>query len=163
MFSPSSDDLFNLRRFADQQRNHYSGALAEIRAGRKTGHWIWYIFPTPPFIVGGTERGSPTNRAYAIRSDEEAMAYLSFEEGGVNLRSNLLEASSAVREQLRSGQSALALMGMADEPKLQSCMEFFSRIARQRQDAELLEVCHDVLQLMGSESNGLCCGFCTEM
>ncbi|CAK9014043.1 Hypothetical protein SCF082_LOCUS12180 [Durusdinium trenchii] len=86
-----SDDPYNIRRFADQQRMSYEKALNEIRSGQKKGHWIWFIFPTSPHIVNGVESGSPKNQFYAIRSEEEAIAFLCFHEDGVNLRENYMD------------------------------------------------------------------------
>ncbi|CAE7742959.1 unnamed protein product [Symbiodinium microadriaticum] len=154
-----SDDPFNIRRFADQQRKHYSTALQEVRDGQKRSHWMWYVFPTPPYVQNGAECGSPTNKFYAIRSDEEAAAYLSFEEDGICLRKNYMEMVQAVLQQLRLGTSVLDLMGEADEPKFRKSLQFFSRVAKQSKDRELQEVCDDALLLMGNK--GFLCGSCS--
>ena len=61
-------DPFDLQRFVDKQvPAAFSAALAEIKAGRKQTHWSWWLFPTAPFVVDGKERGSATNRAFALR------------------------------------------------------------------------------------------------
>ncbi|CAE7035999.1 unnamed protein product [Symbiodinium natans] len=153
-----SDDPFNLRRFADQQRKYFDTALQELRDGQKKSHWMWYIFPTPPFVQNGAECGSPTNKFYAIRTDEEAAAYLSFDEDGVCLRKNYMEMVQAVLQQLRMGTAALDLMGEADEPKLRRSLQFFGRVAKQNKDRELQEACDEALLLMGN--NGFYCGSC---
>ena len=62
---------FGLSRFVDAQDRVYPQALAELRQGRKEGHWMWFIFPQ----VAGLGF-SETARYYAIRSREEAAAYL---------------------------------------------------------------------------------------
>ena len=66
-----ASDPFELSRFVDAQDRVYPQALAELRRGRKGGHWMWFIFPQ----VAGLGF-SETARYYAIRSREEASAYL---------------------------------------------------------------------------------------
>src|SRR3954452_516339 len=61
----------DLDRFVDAQAGVYGGVLEELRRGRKTGHWIWFVFPQ----IAGLGR-SPMSRMYAITSVEEARAYL---------------------------------------------------------------------------------------
>eukprot|EP00292_Cryptomonas_paramecium_P025792 CAMPEP_0113724624 /NCGR_PEP_ID=MMETSP0038_2-20120614/39202_1 /TAXON_ID=2898 /ORGANISM="Cryptomonas paramecium" /LENGTH=71 /DNA_ID=CAMNT_0000654585 /DNA_START=101 /DNA_END=313 /DNA_ORIENTATION=+ /assembly_acc=CAM_ASM_000170 len=70
---------------------------------------MWYVIPTPPFVVNGEERGSWTNQEYALRDlpphrlqgFRAARAYLAFpESGGVSLRRNYLEMMLAIAEQL---------------------------------------------------------------
>lgn len=65
------DDPFDLDRFVQAQAADYATALAELKAGRKRSHWIWYIFPQ----IAGLGR-SPTAQHYALRSVAEAQAYL---------------------------------------------------------------------------------------
>ena len=67
----SSEDAFNLNRFLSAQEGHYSGAIRELRSGRKIGHWMWYIFPQYQGL-GHSE----TSQFYAIGSLDEASAYL---------------------------------------------------------------------------------------
>ena len=63
------DDPYDLRqRFIQQHREDFSTALAEIKQGRKQTCWSWYIFPTPPWIVGGQEMGSWTNQRVSVNS-----------------------------------------------------------------------------------------------
>ena len=66
-----SNDPYNLYRFLAAQQSTYATALAELRQGRKTSHWMWFIFPQ----VAGLGR-SPTAQHYAIASLDEARAYL---------------------------------------------------------------------------------------
>ena len=63
----------DLERFVNAQdaRGTYTAALAELRAGRKTSHWMWFVFPQ----IAGLGM-SETSRRYAISSLEEARAYL---------------------------------------------------------------------------------------
>ena len=61
----------DLDRFVDAQEGIYEQALAELRAGRKRSHWMWFVFPQ----IAGLGR-SPTAQRYAISGLEEAQAYL---------------------------------------------------------------------------------------
>jgi len=119
-----------LRRYTVLQKSVHPRAVREIRNGRKESCWMWFVLPTPPFVVGGVERGSARNRAYALRSDAEARAYLQFEADGVSLRRNYVEMMCAVREQLSAGRKPLTLFGHIDEPKLRSSARLFERITR---------------------------------
>lgn len=72
---------------------------------------MWFTIPTPPHIVNGVERGSSVNRKFALRSDEEARAFLKFEtDDGVNLRENYMAIMTAVLEQLQAGRSPTSLL-----------------------------------------------------
>jgi uncharacterized protein (DUF1810 family) len=157
------DDPYDLRsRYVVKQRQLYSRALSEIRAGSKTSCWMWYVIPTPPFVVGGVERGSGTNRAFALRDkppkDHEgfqaARAYLDFpEEGGVSLRGNLVEILDAILEQLEGGRCPVQLMGSLDEPKLRSAAKLFECVSRPAcgggdADVEVNTVCRRLLMLL---------------
>ena len=64
-------DPYHLDRFLKAQEDSYDTALDELRAGRKRSHWIWFIFPQ----IAGLGH-SPTSQYYAIKSLEEAIAYL---------------------------------------------------------------------------------------
>lgn len=64
-------DPYDLDRFLKAQEETYDTALDELRAGRKQSHWIWFVFPQ----IAGLGR-SPTAQHYAIKSLEEAKAYL---------------------------------------------------------------------------------------
>ena len=64
-------DAYNLDRFLKAQEDTYDTALDELRAGRKRSHWIWFIFPQ----IAGLGM-SPTSQFYAIKSLDEAAAYL---------------------------------------------------------------------------------------
>ena len=69
----NTDDAYDLQRFvaAQDAGNTYARATAELRAGRKAGHWMWFVFPQ----IAGLGY-SPTARTYAISSLAEARAYL---------------------------------------------------------------------------------------
>merc|ERR1712232_554687 len=127
------------------------GALREIRAGKKASCWMWYMVPTPLFIVDGEVKGSRTNQRYALKNDAEAQAFLAFEADGVNLRNNYLAIMQAVVEHLKAGKSARALFGHLDDPKLRSSARLFERISRDGKDEELHVVMLEVLELLGEQ------------
>jgi uncharacterized protein (DUF1810 family) len=109
---------FDLERFVTAQEGVYHGALRELRGGRKTGHWIWFIFPQ---LVGLGR--SETSRFYGIASVEEARAYLAHP----ILGPRLLESVSAVLA--TSGASAGQIFGSLDAMKVRSSLTLFQRAA----------------------------------
>src|SRR4051812_39061972 len=108
MTGPGSDP-YDLRRFVDAQTHDYARALAELRAGRKQSHWMWYVFPQ----YAGLGR-SPTAQRYAIRSVAEAEAYLRHPVLGPRL----IESAEAVLA--IEGRSAHDILGSPDDLKLRS-------------------------------------------
>ena len=112
-----------LDRFVSAQAaGEYETALAEMKAGRKRSHWIWYIFPQ----LAGLGMSS-MSQAYAIRDREEAIAYLKHP----LLSERLLEISTVAARQLREGAPLVSLMGSAiDASKLVSSMTLFAEVAR---------------------------------
>ena len=104
-----------LDRFLDAQRGDYATALAEVRRGRKTSHWMWYIFPQ----IAGLGQSS-TARYYSIRDLEEAREYYAHPVLGQRLR----EISGALLE-LR-GSDPVAVFGGIDSMKLKSSMTLFA-------------------------------------
>src|SRR3954463_12924602 len=83
----STEDAYELQRFVDAQRGTYEAALAELRAGRKQSHWMWFIFPQ----ISGLGF-SPMAQRYAISAITEAEAYLQHPVLGARL----LECTRAV-------------------------------------------------------------------
>jgi uncharacterized protein (DUF1810 family) len=110
----------DLRRFLDAQdrAGTYARALAELRAGHKTSHWMWFVFPQ----IAGLGR-SPMARTYAIASLDEAKAYLDHPVLGPRL----LECTDALLA--LDGDSAAAVLGEIDAIKLRSSMTLFARAA----------------------------------
>ena len=104
-----------LDRFLDAQRSDYAAALAEVRRGRKTSHWMWYIFPQ----IAGLGQSS-TARYYSIRDLEEAREYYAHPVLGQRLR----EISGALLA-LR-GSDPVAVFGGIDSMKLKSSMTLFA-------------------------------------
>ena len=107
-----------LDRFLDAQRGDYATALAEVRRGRKTSHWMWYIFPQ----IAGLGQSS-TARYYSIRDLEEAREYYAHPVLGQRLR----EISGALLA-LR-GSDPVAVFGGIDSMKLKSSMTLFALAA----------------------------------
>lgn len=142
-------DPFNIECFAEAQKENgtFHRALGEIQSGRKSSCWMWFVIPSPPYVKNNIERGSSMNRKYAIRSDEEALAFLKYESEGVDLRQNYFSILSAVLEHLKTGKAARSVIGGFDEPKLQSSVAFFERITRDS-DPELNEVLVQMARLM---------------
>ena len=111
-------DQFGLQRFVDAQARNYAEALAELRRGRKTSHWMWYVFPQ----VAGLG-SSAMARTYAICSLAEARAYLAHPVLGPRLR-EVVAAVLAVQ-----GRTAHEIFGGPDDLKLRSSLTLFARAA----------------------------------
>jgi uncharacterized protein (DUF1810 family) len=110
------EDPYRLQRFLDAQAPVYSAVCAELRAGRKRSHWMWFIFPQ---IAGlGV---SQTARLYAISSLDEAAAYLAHPVLGSRLR----ECSQLVAA--IAGRSIEDIFGHPDDLKFRSSMTLFAR------------------------------------
>lgn len=107
-----------LDRFVEAQAGVWAQALAELKAGRKTSHWMWFVFPQ----IAGLGR-SETARFYAISDVAEARAYLAHPLLGARLR----EAAAALLA--HRGRSAEAMLGGIDAVKLRSSMTLFEAVA----------------------------------
>lgn len=114
------DDPFDLSRFvsAQEESGVYECALAEIKGGQKRTHWMWFLFPQ----IEGLGY-SPAARRYAIKSIEEAYAYLRHPVLGPRLREC---AEAAVQAAAAGGRSALQIFGSPDDLKLKSCATLFA-------------------------------------
>lgn len=110
----------DLQRFIDAQDHGgtYERALTELRAGRKTTHWMWFVFPQRAGL-GQSEM----SRRYGIASPEEARAYVEHPVLGPRL----VESAEALLAQ--HGISALEILGAIDALKLRSSMTLFSAAA----------------------------------
>lgn len=111
-------DPFNLARFVEAQEHEFARALAELRAGRKQAHWMWFIFPQLQGLGA-----SPMSKRYAITGVEEARAYLQHPILGPRLQ----ECASAVMA--IKGVSANAIFGSPDDLKLRSSATLFAQVA----------------------------------
>jgi uncharacterized protein (DUF1810 family) len=108
----------NLERFVSAQQAVYATALAELRAGRKRTHWMWFVFPQ----IAGLGH-SATAVKYAIASGDEAAAYLAHPLLGPRLR----ESAEAVL--LHRGTPVAAIFGHPDDLKFHSSMTLFADVA----------------------------------
>ena len=112
---------FDLERFVRAQAGGvYEAALTELKAGKKRGHWMWFIFPQ----MRGLGR-SAMSEFYGISGEEEARAYLAHPVLGPRLR----ECVAAVRAW--EGERTLEeMLGEVDAMKFRSCLELFEGVAR---------------------------------
>lgn len=108
----------DLARFVEAQAGSYAQALAELRAGRKRSHWIWYVLPQ----VQGLGM-SGMSRRYGIASLEEARAYLAHPLLGPRL-AECVQAINAHHVEGR-GPSAEEILGGIDAQKFRSCLTLF--------------------------------------
>jgi uncharacterized protein (DUF1810 family) len=95
---------------------------AELRAGRKRSHWMWFIFPQLRGLGS-----SPSAQHYGLASLAEARAYLDHPVLGARLR----ECTRCLL--LLEGRSAAEIFGYPDELKLRSCLTLFERAAPQEE------------------------------
>lgn len=110
------DDPHNLQRFVDAQSPVYEHVCSELREGRKTSHWMWFIFPQ----IKGLGHSQLASR-FAISSLEEAEAYLKHPILGSRLR----ECARLVN--LVEGRSIDEIFGYPDDLKFRSSMTLFAR------------------------------------
>ena len=112
----------SLERFVQAQEKSYAGALAELKAGRKTGHWIWWIFPQLRGL--GTSHNSTF---YGLTDETEAKAYLQQPVLGARYR----ECIEVIHRHLCEGRvPPLTLMGSdIDVLKLQSSLKLFLKVS----------------------------------
>lgn len=113
----AANDPYNLSRFVEAQAGDYEQALAEIRDGRKRSHWMWYVFPQIEGLGS-----SPISRRYAIKSLDEARAYLDHPVLGQRLVECAESALSV------EGWSASDIFGSPDDMKLKSCATLFAEV-----------------------------------
>jgi len=111
-------DPYDLRRFVVAQQDVYDAAVSELRAGRKTSHWMWFIFPQ----IAGLGQ-SATAQKYAVTSLAEAESYLAHP----LLGPRLLECARILTQ--LNGRTAREVFGAVDAQKLQSSMTLFARAA----------------------------------
>lgn len=115
------DDPFNLARFVTAQDAVYRIAFSEIRHGKKTSHWMWFIFPQ----IAGLGF-SPISKRFAIASADEAQAYLSHPALGPHY-CECVEALQGL-----STSNAEKVFGQIDAQKLRSSLTLFSAISDER-------------------------------
>ncbi|TCU33812.1 DUF1810 domain-containing protein [Rhizobium azibense] len=111
---------YNLGRFIAAQNGIYDQALRELSAGRKRSHWMWFIFPQAAGLGS-----SAMAEKYAIRSAEEAAAYLS----DPILGGRLLRCVQAILSV--EGRTAHDILGSPDDLKLRSSLTLFAAVSEQ--------------------------------
>ena len=111
-------DRFDLERFVSAQRGSYDDALREITGGKKRTHWMWFVFPQ----LHGLGHSAMARR-YAIKSLDEATAYLAHPVLGARLR-EIAEAAVAIPQ-----RSATEVFGSPDDGKLRSCATLFALVS----------------------------------
>ena len=112
-------DPFNLQRFVEAQSGGvYERALAELHAGRKQSHWMWFIFPQHRDLGR-----SATAHFYGLSGSEEAAAYAAHPLLGPRLRACV----ATVEEHLARGVSLESILGEVDAMKYRSSREIFGR------------------------------------
>ena len=125
---------YDLQRFVDAQAGVYEQACAELRAGRKRSHWMWFVFPQ----VRGLG-SSPTAVKYAISGLEEARAYLEHAALGPRLR----ECAGIVVGV--EGRTVEEIFGYPDDLKFHSSMTLFATAASPAEDVRADDVFHEAL------------------
>ena len=118
----------DISRFEKMYENYFAEAKAELTAGRKTSHWMWFIFPQLKELGR-----SPTAQYYGIDGIEEARRYMEND----YLRNNLLTISNALLK--HEGKDIAYIMGDIDALKLRSCMTLFSCVSDERVFADVLD------------------------
>ena len=111
---------YDLQRFVDAQAPVMTRVEAELRAGRKSSHWMWFVFPQ----LRGLGRSAMAER-YGMASLDEARAYLAHPVLGMRLR----ECCSLVLAV--QGSSAQTIFGSPDDSKFRSSLTLFGRAAPQ--------------------------------
>ena len=111
-------DEFNLERFLEAQIFTYEAAMNELSQGKKTGHWIWYIFPQIEGL-GSTDM----TKLFSIKSTQEASAYLKHP----ILGKRLIESCEILLS--LNATSISEVMGFPDDLKLRSSMTLFEYVS----------------------------------
>jgi uncharacterized protein (DUF1810 family) len=112
--------FFGLDRFVDAQNPLFEQVCTELRNGRKTTHWMWFVFPQ----IEGLGLSAISVR-YAIQSEEEAIAYLAHPVLGPRLV-RCTELAIGVEN-----RTAREIFGEVDEVKFCSCMTLFATVCRE--------------------------------
>jgi uncharacterized protein (DUF1810 family) len=118
----TATDPYNLQRFVNAQAPVYEQVCAELRAGLKTSHWIWFIFPQ----IAGLGY-SPLAQRFALSGRDEAVGYLQHPMLGPRLAecTRLLNA--------HAGRDLVDMLGDIDAIKFRSSMTLFAKVAKDNQ------------------------------
>lgn len=121
-------DAFDLKRFVDAQAPVYPYVLSELRQGKKQSHWMWFIFPQ----LAGLGHSAMAQR-YALRSRDEALAYL----GHAILGPRLRECTALVNA--AEGRTIREILGSPDDLKFRSSMTLFAAVSSEPEFAAAIE------------------------
>jgi uncharacterized protein (DUF1810 family) len=135
-------DPFDLQRFIEAQQSVFQRVCAELAAGRKESHWMWFVFPQLAGIGS-----SSTARRYAISSLEEARAYLAHPVLGTRLR----ECTGLVNR--IEGRSIEETFGYPDYLKFRSCLTLFAHAAADADSARVFRAA--LTKYFGGEEDDL--------
>lgn len=130
--SSRGDDPFDLDRFVEAQGRVYPTVLAELRAGAKRSHWIWFVFPQ----LRGLGHSATAHR-FGISSLDEAKAYLDHPVLGPRLRECAALLAGV------ENRSARQILGYPDDLKVRSSMTLFARAGDDRVFREVLDTLYD--------------------
>ena len=122
----------DLIRFIDAQARVFSSVLKELREGRKTSHWMWFVFPQSKGLGQ-----SPTAQYYAIQNLDQAKRYLSHS----ILGKRLIECVRIMVS--HKDKSALEILGTPDDYKFRSCVTLFREVARDPEEISLFTLALD--------------------
>jgi uncharacterized protein (DUF1810 family) len=117
-----ADDPHDLQRFVRAQEMNFAAARDELRRGKKTSHWMWYIFPQ----IEGLGHSSTTQK-FALKSMAEALAYLAHPVLGPRL----IECTDIVNA--LEGRSVTGIFGSPDDMKFRSSMTLFDEVSPDRE------------------------------
>ena len=121
------NDPFKLQRFVDVQQPVYERALAELRAGNKQSHWMWFIFPQ----ISGLGRSDMAQR-YALPGLKKTQTYTTHP----LLNPKLLKYTQTILQHI--GTSPRAMLGSPDDMKLRSSMTLFHLAVPQQDEFRLV-------------------------
>ena len=121
-------DPFDLQRFVDAQAPVFGAALAELKAGAKRSHWMWFVFPQ----LKGLGM-SPTAQFYGVGGLDEARAYLAHPVLGPRYRQAVAAVNSV------EGRTAHEIFGSPDDLKLRSSLTLFAEAAEDPAFREALD------------------------
>ena len=125
-------DPFDLQRFVDAQAPVYPRVVAELRHGQKQSHWVWFIFPQ----LAGLGF-SPMAQRFALRSRDEALAYLRHSVLGPRLR----ECTALVNAV--EGRTIGEILGSPDDLKFRSSMTLFGAVSSDPEFAHAIAKYYD--------------------
>ncbi|ATC65469.1 hypothetical protein CMV30_16800 [Nibricoccus aquaticus] len=151
----SDQSLERFKKAQDDPNSGFAIALAEMQAGKKTSHWIWYVLPQ----LASLGR-SDTARFYGIADLAEARAYLN----DPVLSERLMRVMEVIAEQLKNGVSLPVLMGSeGDCVKLMSCTTLFQHVAKNLDSGasaqrfeKLSAVCGEIIGLAEKQGYARC-------